>query len=255
MNINELDISGPGLLFITFPACLSTMAFPNMWILLFFFTMFLIGIDTQFAIVETFCYLIEDILLKLGRHRIPPSRLRGIICLIIFFLGLPIATGGGTYVINLLDTFGYAIPASFVNFVNVFIWVKISNFEQGLSNILEFTKEEKPDLLIGCLTKSSLYITGFMFLVCFFLTFSDGILKGNFTLTFMIVGVLLTCLCLSPSIYFFSLFNDEAIDSEVFGVLDEHMVEKLLENEDGKEMIHLDKDGSPDQNHLNGFLV
>lgn len=47
LSLASLDISGPALIFITYPACLSTMPWPNLWLLLFFLTLVLIGVDSQ----------------------------------------------------------------------------------------------------------------------------------------------------------------------------------------------------------------
>lgn len=47
LEIAKLDISGPALIFITYPACLSTMPWPNLWLFLFFLTLLLIGLDSQ----------------------------------------------------------------------------------------------------------------------------------------------------------------------------------------------------------------
>lgn len=60
VNIDDLPINGPSLLFVTYPGILSTMPFQNLWLILFFLTMILLGIDTQFGNVEVVVTYIKD---------------------------------------------------------------------------------------------------------------------------------------------------------------------------------------------------
>lgn len=125
LKIDELEISGPGLLFITMPACLSTMFYPQMWVLLFFLTMLLIGVDSQFGLVEAAAYFLEDLNIHFRGKPIPPSIIKVLVCLCGFIAGLPVATKGGTYVLELYETFGYAIPASLTMVSTIIVFSKI----------------------------------------------------------------------------------------------------------------------------------
>lgn len=120
--MNELQVGGKGLVFITIPACLSTMFWPNMWIFIFFMTLILIGIDSQFGLVEATCYFIEDLKLKWNDMEISPLVSKTVTCIVIYLVGLPVATRGGTYVLELLDTFGFAIPCSCNILLTLLIW-------------------------------------------------------------------------------------------------------------------------------------
>lgn len=48
--INDVATGGPGLSFITMPLALTMMPFPQLWSLLFFFMLFLLGLDTCVSI-------------------------------------------------------------------------------------------------------------------------------------------------------------------------------------------------------------
>ena len=124
LDIGHLEISGPGLVFITMPACLSTMIYPTFWILLFFCTLILIGIDSEFGLVETCACFVEDMHPHFRGKPIPPQMVKALVCLAGFLCGLPIATRGGIYVIDLLETFGFAIPASLVILTSIIVWGK-----------------------------------------------------------------------------------------------------------------------------------
>ena len=207
------------------------MAFPSFWVVLFFFTMILIGIDTQFALVETLCYFVEDLLVKAGHHALDPTLLRGLICLLLFLLGLPVATGGGSYVIALLDTFGYAIPAALVNLLQVLIWVRCTDFEKGMRALFERTQEELPTLSIGLLEHTSPALCAVMLAICFYLTLADGFLRGDFTPKFMLIGLAVLLASLSPTLYYFLKHRHDPIERNPFGPLDDHHRDRLLSHE------------------------
>ena len=222
LEIQNLQIAGPGLLFITFPACLSTMIWPNLWVTLFFFTMVLLGIDTQFALVETFCFFVEDLLVKFGKNQILPEKVRLYICTLIFFLGLPIATGGGTYIIDLLDTFGYSMPASFINLMQVYIWVKLTNFDSGAKKLFAQTQENFQRLDKFCLETTSFWILVVLVIFCFYTTIRDGIFLGVFTPLFTVIGVIILTLTMFPVGYMYHKYSEDEVNKHPYGAIKEH---------------------------------
>jgi SNF family Na+-dependent transporter len=64
ITFEDLAISGPDLLFITYPQILQTIPFSNLWCILFFFIVVLLGIDTQFAMVDVIIYFVKDLKFK-----------------------------------------------------------------------------------------------------------------------------------------------------------------------------------------------
>ena len=144
LDINTLEISGPGLIFITLPACLSTMVYPTMWIFLFFLTLILIGIDSEFGLVETISYFVEDQKLTWNGKEIPGQYVKALVCFGCYLLGLTISTRGGLYVIELIETFGFSIPASLVILLTSIVFIKSTRFESMIKQIVKVTKEEYP---------------------------------------------------------------------------------------------------------------
>jgi SNF family Na+-dependent transporter len=60
----DLAISGPDLIFITYPQILQTLPFSNLWCTMFFLILILLGIDTQFATVDVIIYFVKDLKFK-----------------------------------------------------------------------------------------------------------------------------------------------------------------------------------------------
>ena len=58
--IDQLPLSGPSLIFVTYPASLAMMPFPRFWIFIFFLTMVLLTIDSQIGLLECIAYCLID---------------------------------------------------------------------------------------------------------------------------------------------------------------------------------------------------
>ena len=53
MPVQDVVSGGPGLAFITFPEALSQLPLPQLWAVMFFFMLYLLGLDSEFALIET----------------------------------------------------------------------------------------------------------------------------------------------------------------------------------------------------------
>ena len=53
VSIEQVVSSGPGLAFIVYPKAISLMPMPHFWAIIFFFMIFLLGIDSQFVTCES----------------------------------------------------------------------------------------------------------------------------------------------------------------------------------------------------------
>ncbi|VEN52499.1 unnamed protein product [Callosobruchus maculatus] len=60
MPISTVTTGGPGLAFITYPAAISLMPWPNLWAVLFFLMLYNIGLDSLFVTIETVVSAIVD---------------------------------------------------------------------------------------------------------------------------------------------------------------------------------------------------
>ncbi|XP_065298595.2 sodium-dependent proline transporter-like isoform X1 [Dermacentor albipictus] len=102
IDIKDVAKAGQGLAFVAYPEALSRLVVPQLWSFLFFFMLFLLGLDSEFALLETFLTAFYDEFPRSRRYKIP---LTFGICLLCFLLGLPCVTQGGQYVLNLMDTY------------------------------------------------------------------------------------------------------------------------------------------------------
>ncbi|XP_023222444.1 sodium- and chloride-dependent glycine transporter 2-like isoform X1 [Centruroides sculpturatus] len=105
MNLDVAVVvkGGPGLAFVAYPEALAQLWVPQLWSFLFFSMLFFLGVDSEFAYLETFLTAIYDEYPKMRNYK---TAVTFFTCLACFFLGLPCVTRGGQYVFNLMDVYG-----------------------------------------------------------------------------------------------------------------------------------------------------
>ncbi|XP_015206572.2 sodium- and chloride-dependent neutral and basic amino acid transporter B(0+) [Lepisosteus oculatus] len=100
--VSEVAQSGFGLAFIAYPEALSKLPVSPLWSVLFFVMLLTLGLDSQFAIMETITTTLQDEFKFLKSKRIYVTF---IACILLFLLGLPCVTRAGIYWVNLIDHF------------------------------------------------------------------------------------------------------------------------------------------------------
>ena len=113
--VDEVVKSGPGLAFIAYPEALSLLPAAPFFSILFFIMLVLLGLDSQFAMVDVSCKIIFSSYFQVviagivdqapGYFRQGNRRLYLVIaaCLVGFILGIPILTSGGIHLFNLIN--------------------------------------------------------------------------------------------------------------------------------------------------------
>ncbi|XP_037515681.2 sodium-dependent proline transporter [Rhipicephalus sanguineus] len=100
--IEEVVSAGPGLAFITYPEALALLTFPNLWSVLFFTMLFMLGIDSQMANCEFVIKSVQDLFPPLeGRREVATF----LYCVACFLIGLPLTTRAGLYILTILDNY------------------------------------------------------------------------------------------------------------------------------------------------------
>ncbi|GFR73670.1 sodium- and chloride-dependent glycine transporter 2 [Elysia marginata] len=113
-DIKDVVKSGPGLAFIVYPEAVTHLPAPPFWAIAFFFMLILLGLDSQFAMVETLLSAILDQWPKTRKYK---TLVILLICIGMLLLGLPLVTEGGAYLLNLMDTYAASYSLMTIGFV------------------------------------------------------------------------------------------------------------------------------------------
>ncbi len=94
------QIAGPNLTFITYPTAISLLPFAAAFFgMIFFIALLTFGIDSAFSMIEPISASVNS------KWRIPKAKATAIMCTLGFFLSLIFATGGGLYLLEIIDHF------------------------------------------------------------------------------------------------------------------------------------------------------
>ncbi|CAL1535503.1 unnamed protein product [Lymnaea stagnalis] len=122
-SIDNVVDEGPGLVFIAYPTALSTLPLPQLWSVLFFLMLFCVGLDSQFMHIQAITTALSDCFPSVLMAR--RTMLTFGVCLISFLLGIPLASQGGFYILNLMDWYIASVSVMLIAFVEVMVlaWV------------------------------------------------------------------------------------------------------------------------------------
>ncbi|XP_070702268.1 sodium- and chloride-dependent neutral and basic amino acid transporter B(0+)-like [Pempheris klunzingeri] len=101
--IGEVVKDGFGLAFIAYPDALAKLPISSLWSVLFFFMLFIIGLDSQFIQIEVIITCLLDAFPEIFKSR--RALLTVTTCSIIYLLGLLCVTRAGIYWVTLIDQF------------------------------------------------------------------------------------------------------------------------------------------------------
>lgn len=105
MNIEEVAESGPGLAFIAYPRAVALLPCPQLWAILFFFMILLLGLDSQFVGLEAIITAVTDMYPQY-RKGMKRQYLLFTIVGVSFSVGLTMCLDGGIYIFTLFDYYG-----------------------------------------------------------------------------------------------------------------------------------------------------
>ncbi|XP_053722264.1 sodium- and chloride-dependent glycine transporter 2 [Synchiropus splendidus] len=119
--IEKVADEGPGIAFVVYPEALTRLPLSPFWAIIFFLMLLTLGLDTMFATIETIVTSVSDEFPKYLRKYKALFTL--VCCISFFFLGFPMITESGMYMLQLVDT--YAASYSLV-IIAIFELVGIS---------------------------------------------------------------------------------------------------------------------------------
>ncbi|NXD61603.1 SC6A9 protein, partial [Eolophus roseicapillus] len=104
VDVSKVADHGPGLAFVAYPEALTLLPISPLWSVLFFFMLILLGLGTQFCLLETLVTAIVD---EVGNEWI--IRRKTFVTLGVavagFLLGVPLTTQAGIYWLLLMDNY------------------------------------------------------------------------------------------------------------------------------------------------------
>lgn len=101
-TVDKVASDGVGLAFVVYPEALSTLPFAHFWAICFFFMLFILGLDSEFAFLETVLTVLYDRYPRLRRRR--ASVTLGM-CIACFLVALPCTTRGGLDIVDLFNSY------------------------------------------------------------------------------------------------------------------------------------------------------
>ncbi|KAK9889615.1 hypothetical protein WA026_006989 [Henosepilachna vigintioctopunctata] len=100
-DVENVVKSGPGLVFLTYPGVVLKLPGAPFWAGTFFIMLLILGIDSQFCLVESFITgILDNWSQELRPYR---TQFTAFVCCLMFLLGIPMVTQGGMYVFQLMD--------------------------------------------------------------------------------------------------------------------------------------------------------
>ncbi|XP_059144574.1 sodium- and chloride-dependent glycine transporter 1-like [Physella acuta] len=121
-KVSEVASGGYGMAFVVYPEALINMPPSQLWSVLFFFMLYMLGLDSEFALIETLITCTIDEFPKSRKYKRYMCIGWAVTC---FLLALPCTCPGGDYVVSIMDHYGADFSVLFVAFCEVVsvMWV------------------------------------------------------------------------------------------------------------------------------------
>ncbi|CAK9297661.1 unnamed protein product [Gordionus sp. m RMFG-2023] len=132
-SVDKVIHSGLGLAFVAYPTAISRLAWSPFWSVIFFLMLISIGLDSQFAMVETILTMLYD--QWPGALRPRKILVSAITCFLFFLSGIPLTMNGGIYLFSLMDNYSAGWPLLFIGLIECVIVAYIYGIEKFLKDI------------------------------------------------------------------------------------------------------------------------
>jgi solute carrier family 6 (neurotransmitter transporter, GABA) member 1 len=151
-GMDTVAVSSFGLAFSTYPIAFSSLPGSNFWCILFFLTLFILGIDSGFSLIESGVTCLMDSR-RFGQYK--RETIVAVICTIGFLIGTMYITEVGLYIIDAVDYFLNNIAIVFIGMmecVGASFFYKFHEVESrvGRTSIWLFDLLFASGLIVGC---------------------------------------------------------------------------------------------------------
>ncbi|XP_068246956.1 sodium- and chloride-dependent glycine transporter 1-like isoform X1 [Palaemon carinicauda] len=139
LPVEKVAVDGPGLAFIAYPEAVARLPLSPVWSILFFAMLLTLGLGTQFTILTTIITTITDDFPVLRGKNFKWALLAA--CLIMYCVGLSMATKGGMFVLQLMDYYSSTFSALMVGMAEVMVvtWIYgVDNFLDDIKVMIGF---------------------------------------------------------------------------------------------------------------------
>jgi solute carrier family 6 amino acid transporter-like protein 5/7/9/14 len=136
-DIADVVKGGTGLAFIAYPDALSRLVVPQLWSVMFFFMLFLLGLDSEFALLETVLTVFYDSIPKSKNYK---PILVFFICFACFLMSLPCVSNSGPFVFQIMDDYGGGMSVLWIAILEVIfiMWIYgVNNFSADIDFMLK----------------------------------------------------------------------------------------------------------------------
>ncbi|KAK3101057.1 hypothetical protein FSP39_000622 [Pinctada imbricata] len=102
VDVKDVAQDGAGLAFVVYPEAVVSLPPAPFWSILFFFMLITLGLDSQFAMLET---VLTGVMDQYPELRPRKTLVILVICIIFFLLGIPLCCPGGIYLLQIFDNY------------------------------------------------------------------------------------------------------------------------------------------------------
>lgn len=153
--IESVVASGPGLTFITYPEAVLLMPLPQLWAILFFFMMLILGMGSMFGGVQMITTSIIDHWPHLRAHEM---RVTAGACVGCFIAALPMTCNGGVYLFTLMDWHTASWAILMLGFAEIVVLSWVYGFGKTFDNIYDMGMKLKQNRLVMAYWRSVLMV-------------------------------------------------------------------------------------------------
>ncbi|KAG7165430.1 Sodium- and chloride-dependent glycine transporter 1-like 1 [Homarus americanus] len=139
LPVDKVAAEGAGLAFVAYPEAVARLPLSPVWSMLFFAMLLTLGLGTQFTILTTIITTITDDFPALRGKNFKWVLL--VACGAMYCVGLSMATKGGMYVLQMMDSYSSTFSALMVGMaeVTVVTWIYgVDNFLEDIKKMLGF---------------------------------------------------------------------------------------------------------------------
>jgi len=139
--LDEIVQGGQGLAFIAYPTALARLPVPQVWSIMFFFMLFLLGLDSEFALLETVLTAFYDGIPSLKRFK---PIMTFLLCVSCFLISLPCMSYSGAFVFQIMDEYGGGMSVMWIaifEVIGIMWFYGANNFAKDLNFMLNISME------------------------------------------------------------------------------------------------------------------